>query len=259
MLPRRIGKHMKEQTWFAVALDLVIVIAGVFIGLQVSNWTDAQRDERRAVEHAQRIQSDLASDVVRLGQRVTYWTQVSQLGREAIAYAEGRRTASDPWSVLLSFYQASQFNPYRANSTTYDELTSAGELALIRDATLRTDLAGYYRLSADWSEAVYGVNPDVRRLVRGLTPMRIQDHIWTRCYDVARELAQGFRECESPVSRDEADRLVQALAADLDLLVELRFWVSNLAVNVELAREEIEAAADLERRMAVLASGGSQP
>ena len=41
MLLRRITKHVREQNWFAVALDFFIVVIGVFIGLQVSNWNEA--------------------------------------------------------------------------------------------------------------------------------------------------------------------------------------------------------------------------
>ena len=38
MILRSVTKHVKEQNWFAVILDLVIVVFGVFIGIQVSNW-----------------------------------------------------------------------------------------------------------------------------------------------------------------------------------------------------------------------------
>lgn len=35
---RHITKHVQDQNWFAVTLDLLIVVPGVFIGIQVSNW-----------------------------------------------------------------------------------------------------------------------------------------------------------------------------------------------------------------------------
>ena len=39
MFLRRIAAHLKTQNWTAVGLDLLIVVIGVFIGTQVSNWT----------------------------------------------------------------------------------------------------------------------------------------------------------------------------------------------------------------------------
>lgn len=38
MLLQRITIHVKDQNWFAVLLDLLIVVFGVFTGIQVSNW-----------------------------------------------------------------------------------------------------------------------------------------------------------------------------------------------------------------------------
>jgi hypothetical protein len=44
VLLRRITEHVKAQNWTAVALDFVIVVVGVFIGIQVSNWNVARQD-----------------------------------------------------------------------------------------------------------------------------------------------------------------------------------------------------------------------
>lgn len=44
MLLRRISKHVKDQNWFAVGLDFVIVVIGVFFGIQIGNWNDARLD-----------------------------------------------------------------------------------------------------------------------------------------------------------------------------------------------------------------------
>ncbi|MEO0439157.1 MAG: hypothetical protein AAF098_19945 [Pseudomonadota bacterium] len=44
MLLRRITEYVKGQNWTAVAIDFFIVVVGVFIGIQVSNWNDALAD-----------------------------------------------------------------------------------------------------------------------------------------------------------------------------------------------------------------------
>ncbi len=42
MLIRSITKHVNDQNWFAVLIDFFIVVFGVFIGIQVSNWNSAK-------------------------------------------------------------------------------------------------------------------------------------------------------------------------------------------------------------------------
>ncbi len=45
MILRRISAPVKDQNWFAVGVDFVIVVIGVFIGIQVSDW-NASREDR---------------------------------------------------------------------------------------------------------------------------------------------------------------------------------------------------------------------
>ena len=42
MLLRSITKHVGEQNWVAVAIDFVIVVVGVFIGIQVAKMSAIQ-------------------------------------------------------------------------------------------------------------------------------------------------------------------------------------------------------------------------
>ena len=46
MILHRIKESLKRQDWTAVTLELVIVIIGVFIGTQVSNWNQARIEKR---------------------------------------------------------------------------------------------------------------------------------------------------------------------------------------------------------------------
>lgn len=46
MLLRRMSEHVRGQNWFAVVLDFLIVVFGVFIGFQLTTWNDnRQLDE----------------------------------------------------------------------------------------------------------------------------------------------------------------------------------------------------------------------
>lgn len=51
MILRRVIAHVRKQEWTAIWIDLVIVVVGVFIGIQVANWNEARAD-RAAYEAA---------------------------------------------------------------------------------------------------------------------------------------------------------------------------------------------------------------
>ena len=49
MILRRISENVRSQNWFAVAIEFIIVVVGVFMGLQVQDWNDARK--ARIEEH----------------------------------------------------------------------------------------------------------------------------------------------------------------------------------------------------------------
>ena len=44
MILRRITKHVRDQNWFAVFLDFFIVVAGILIAFQITNWNEGRAD-----------------------------------------------------------------------------------------------------------------------------------------------------------------------------------------------------------------------
>jgi len=59
MLLRRITKHVTEQNWFAVFIDFFIVVVGILIAFQITNWSQA-KDERI---REQQIIMDMLNDL----------------------------------------------------------------------------------------------------------------------------------------------------------------------------------------------------
>ena len=43
----RLGEAVRAQNWFAVALEVAIVVTGVFIGMQVSNWNERRKQDEQ--------------------------------------------------------------------------------------------------------------------------------------------------------------------------------------------------------------------
>ena len=59
MILRRLTRHVRDQNWFAVGLDLLIVVVGVFIGLQVQQWADGQKQARMENFYTQRLHREI--------------------------------------------------------------------------------------------------------------------------------------------------------------------------------------------------------
>jgi hypothetical protein len=60
MLLRSVITHVREQNWVAVWLDFVIVVVGVFIGIQVSNWNIARVENKLEQGYLVRLHEDFS-------------------------------------------------------------------------------------------------------------------------------------------------------------------------------------------------------
>ena len=62
MILRRVIKHVRNQEWTAVFLDFIIVVAGILIAFQITNWSEGQGDAAREQETLIAILEDLKAD-----------------------------------------------------------------------------------------------------------------------------------------------------------------------------------------------------
>lgn len=136
---RRVISHLRRQDWTAVAIELVVVVVGVFIGVQASNWNEDRETNQKAVVFTQRLRSDLREEAWGYAMNIGYFDQVLASAKRAADALTGKTPLSSE-ALLIAAYRATQFNGNTRRRATYDELIATGEISLIRDAALR-DLA----------------------------------------------------------------------------------------------------------------------
>ena len=63
MILQKLRKHLKEQNWFAVILEVFIVIMGVTLAYQINLWNENRKDHRATVHILQGLteEFDLAT------------------------------------------------------------------------------------------------------------------------------------------------------------------------------------------------------
>ena len=179
MILRRIREHVVHHNWFAVAIDFIIVVLGVFVGIQASNWNQGRIERQQAREYRTMLQSDLESNLANLATRKHYYTWVRS---EALAtLADLRRPPSSlDEQFLVHAYQATQILPWALKRNTYDEILSVGAMANLGDPLLRDKIANYY-VTSDVTGANISVVPPYRDIVRRIMPYAVQQAIRAHC------------------------------------------------------------------------------
>ena len=86
MILRRFMNHVSEQNWFAVGLDVLVVITGIFLGMQVTEWNEGRKEQARSVEVMKRIGDDLQLDMIKMTHRRQSWSSVLDYATKAEAW-----------------------------------------------------------------------------------------------------------------------------------------------------------------------------
>lgn len=229
----KLSARLRAHDWTAALIELLIVILGILIALQVSNWNQGRLDRARAESYYLRLQAELAADIRSMAAAQDFWGQVAGFGRAAIAHSEtGQRVDGSNWKTVLAYYHGSQLMPLELEDTTFTEMRDGGDLALIANEDLRKRLADYYRLTGTGIRAnILRHDPAYRVQVRGLTPTAVQEYIWKTCFRQLEGTNQELIDCPSPIGEDEAGNILTTYRASPSLLENLRYWNSTLAVS----------------------------
>jgi len=179
MILRRIREHVSHHNWFAVAVDFVIVVAGVFVGLQASNWNQRRIEQEQAREYRTMLLSDLDANLENLATRKHYYDWVRDEALATLADLERPSIALDE-QFLVHAYQATQIQPWALKRNTYDEILSTGAMASLGGPLLRDKIANYY-VTSDVTGANISVVPPYRDIVRRIMPYAVQQAIRARC------------------------------------------------------------------------------
>jgi len=182
MILRRLTKHVKDQNWFAVTLDFIIVVTGVFLGIQIGNWnTDAALSRKAAVLERQ-MAFELANSAISYRLNLTYFKDVLANGEQVLADAEGTMTLSDEDYVIKAF-RATQFNTISKRRYAYDEIVALGIGRRLENTTLMLAAANYYNEA--WVEAAAQETRGsaYRRIFRETVPLDVQRDAREQCGD----------------------------------------------------------------------------
>ena len=157
MILSRVIEHVKKQHWTAVFLDFVIVVMGVFIGIQLGNWNEARADKRDYRQALERYRQELVANL----------EIIDTIDRDSKAY---RETVEPAFEALLScedspenrtlvergVMQITGTNGLRLRDSALRELTESQKLLAQESESERQRFAeARYKMTVFLGEAAY--------------------------------------------------------------------------------------------------------
>lgn len=151
MILRKLAEAIRRQNWFTVVLEIMIVVIGIFLGLQANDWNQARKDRALEVRYLERLQADLQENQSRLDNSEYFARlRIGQVRLLLDGIANPDVAAAQPNRFIEAVEKANWESYRRVTSNTYSELLGAGRETLIRSEKIRFELADYYSQVTFW-------------------------------------------------------------------------------------------------------------
>ena len=139
MLLRRFMAHIQQQNWFAVTLDIIVVIVGIFLGMQVADWNEQRKEREVEQQFLNRLLADAETNRIDLNSLIEHFTrQVDAIYELGQATSAKSLQGYDESKIERGIYSLLSFPSIRFRSGTTGELLSAGKMDLIQDDEVKT-------------------------------------------------------------------------------------------------------------------------
>lgn len=182
MILRRVIEHFRRQEWTAIGIDLVIVVVGVVIGIQVSNWNEQRAVDEQGASFTAHLRADLREEDWAYQLMIVYYGEVLRHAELTVDALDGTAPLEDE-ALLISAYRATQYKQRLRRRSTYDELISTGTIGLIRDRTLRDTAMRLFNSPSIDNLVREGAQSRFREAFRMTLPNAVQRALGRQCGD----------------------------------------------------------------------------
>ncbi len=238
MLLRRVIQHVRKQEWTAIWIDLVIVVVGVFIGIQVANWNAERETKQKSAIFTERLKADLREEAWAYEYLILYNKDILANAEKVLAVMDGEAEMTDE-QFVISAYRASQYKYNVRQRAAYDEMISTGSIDLITDTTLRKTAIEIYtsktfdEISADGQESEY------REIFRKSVSKDVQHALLKQCgdrfvepLDYVKIIKSLDYECRLDVPAEKISTAAESLRSHPTIISALQYRFADIETAI---------------------------
>lgn len=143
MILRRFADAFRRQDWFTVAVETLIVVFGVFIGLQVNNWNEARKQAELQTKLLERLEEEFLALEPVVADLVAFTQSAQKSTAEVVNALREETQPADEAAFRNALGRANWALSVPQVAAAYSELVSTGRLADISNVELRKALIRY--------------------------------------------------------------------------------------------------------------------
>jgi hypothetical protein len=182
MLLRRLADSIKAQNWTAIWIEFILLVSGVFLGIQVSNWNAEREINKKSAVFTERLKVDLRQEAWNYEYLIEYNRDVLVNIEKVLEVMDGEASMSDE-QFIIAAYRATQYKYNDRKRATYDEMVSTGSIDLIKDQKLRETAVVIFSTPLFEETSDEGKAAEYREIFRRSVSKDVQHALLKQCGD----------------------------------------------------------------------------
>lgn len=180
MIFQRLSRAVRRQDWSVVAIEILVVVVGIFLGLQADGWNEARKFRQQEAVYLGKIRDDLVAMRAELTDRIALFETGTRRMTSALRALEACNHSAQAQADVEFALESYQISP-PANylDATYGEMVASGAHARIRSQALKQQISQTFSALRDyradlrnfrislpvvdavvWNHVTYGVESD---------------------------------------------------------------------------------------------------
>lgn len=227
--------YVRSLNWSKVVGEILIIVIGVFLGVQASNWNQARIERQDTLRLLRQLRPELRFQLDEHARLPIYYRTTGAYSDIALAGWRRDPAVSDRQFVIAA-YQASQITGLTYDATNWGNIFGSNQIQNIRDENLRTRLIRMLTINnslTDW----HSLQTDYRFDVRHLILPDVQQAIRANCGERLREGSFTAPtlppRCDTMVAPAEVKATAEVLRRNPKLVNELAWHRAQVATFLQ--------------------------
>lgn len=161
MILQRMASAIKRQDWSQIITEILIVVIGIFLGLQVTDWNNERGDRVQENRYLGRIHTEIMEMIPRIDREYASNKDSQKTTAQFKAYLFGDSDVENLAAEHCnSIYEAHIYTTILAAMPTVEELSASGNIAIIESDDLRLLFAKHALALARLEDTLLDIRSD---------------------------------------------------------------------------------------------------
>lgn len=140
----RMGQSFLRRRWPEFAVELVLIIVGILAALYIDGWMQDRQDRKLERSYLELLADDLDLIETRLLEHISFENSIAATSKAILRGISEQNFPVDTRIIQQQLSEISVRRTLRVESTAYADLTSTGNLQLVRNSDLRRQIVRYF-------------------------------------------------------------------------------------------------------------------